>query len=123
MKPDHPKADCPLFLLLDRVADKWAVLAIAALASGPLRFNELRRTVRGVSQKMLTQTVRALERDGLVTRTVTPTVPVSVEYAITPLGITLGETVRALHRWSVDHLGEVLAARDAFDARLRAETA
>jgi len=74
MKPDHPEADCPMLLVLDRVANKWAVLVVATLWKRPMRFNELRRTVGGVSQKMLAQTVRGLERDGLISRTATPTV-------------------------------------------------
>lgn len=121
MKPDHPEADCPMLLLLDRVANKWAVLVVAALWRGPLRFNALKRTVGGVSQKMLSQTVRGLERDGLISRTVTPTVPVAVEYAITPLGETLARTMDALRVWSADHIGEVVAARQTFDVRAASE--
>jgi len=121
MKPDHPEADCPMLLLLDRVANKWPVLVVAALWKKPLRFNELKRTIGGVSQKMLSQTVRGLERDGLISRTVTPTVPVTVEYAITPLGETLARTMDALRIWSADHIGEVVTAREVFDARAQAE--
>jgi DNA-binding HxlR family transcriptional regulator len=118
MKPDHPEADCPMLLVLDRIANKWAVLVVAALWKSPLRFNELRRVVGGVSQKMLSQTVRGLERDGLISRKVTPTVPVTVEYSITALGKTLAITMDALRVWSADHLAEVVEARAAFDARL-----
>lgn len=96
MKANHPEADCPMLLLLDRVANKWAVLVVAVLWKGPLRFNELKRAVGGISQKMLSQTVRGLERDGLISRAVTPTVPVTVEYAITPVGETLARTMDAL---------------------------
>lgn len=117
MKPDHPEADCPMILILERVANKWAVLVVAALWKETLRFNELKRVVGGVSQKMLSQTLKALERDGLITRKVTPTVPVTVEYTITPLGKTLAQTMDALRIWSADHIGEVVAARAAFDAR------
>jgi DNA-binding HxlR family transcriptional regulator len=119
MKPDHPEADCPMLLLLDRIANKWAVLVVAALWKQPLRFNELKRAVGGV--KMLSQTVRSLERDGLISRTVTPTVPVTVEYAITPLGKTLARTMDALRIWSAEHIAGVVAARGAFDARAAAE--
>lgn len=121
MKPDHPEADCPMLLLLDRVANKWAVLVVAALWKGPRRFNELRRSVSGVSQKMLSQTVRGLERDGLITRCVTPTAPVAVTYAITPLGATLARTMDALRVWSAEHIAEVVVAREAFDARVSSE--
>lgn len=93
------------------------MLVMGALNVGPLRFNALGRAVGGISQKMLSQTVRALERDGLVARTVSPTVPVTVEYAVTPLGKTLAETVEALRIWSADHIDEVMAARAVFDAR------
>jgi DNA-binding HxlR family transcriptional regulator len=121
VKPDHPEADCPMLILLDGLANKWAVLVVATLWKGPLRFNELRRTVGGVSQKMLSKTVRGLERDGLISRTVTPTVPVTVEYAITPLGETLARTMDALRICSADHIAEVVGARSAFDARADAE--
>ncbi|HEY3889554.1 MAG TPA: helix-turn-helix domain-containing protein [Caulobacteraceae bacterium] len=118
MKPDHPEADCPMLLVLDRIANKWAVLVMAALWKQPLRFNELRRAVGGVSQKMLSQTVKGLERDGLISRRVTPTVPITVEYSITGLGKTLAITMDALRVWSADHIGEVVEARGAYDARL-----
>jgi len=117
MKPDHPEADCPMMMLLDRIADKWAVLVMAMLRRQPLRFNQLRREVGGISQKMLTQTLRGLERDGLVTRTVFPTSPVSVEYAITPLGETLADTMDALRIWSAENIDAVTDARRRFDAR------
>ncbi len=121
MKPDHPEADCPILLLLDRVANKWSVLVMATLWKGPSRFNELKRTVGGISQKMLSQTLRGLERDGLVSRTVTPTVPVTVEYAITPLGEGLARTMDAVRIWSADHIAEVMDAREAFDSQADAE--
>ena len=121
MKPDHPEADCPMLLILEGLANKWAVLVVATLWKGPLRVNELKRTVGGVSQKMLSQTVRALERDGLISRTATATVPVTVEYAITPLGETLAKTMDALRIWSADHIAEVIGARSAFDARADAQ--
>ncbi|MBL8554397.1 MAG: helix-turn-helix transcriptional regulator [Phenylobacterium sp.] len=110
-----------MLLLLDRVANKWAVLVMATLWKGPLRFNELKRTVGGISQKMLSQTLRGLERDGLISRTASPTVPVTVEYAITPLGETLARTMDAVRIWSADHIDEVLRTRAAFDAQADAE--
>lgn len=117
MKPDHPEADCPMLLILDRIANKWAVLVVAALWKRPLRFNELKRTVGGVSQKVLSQTVKGLERDGLISRKVTPTVPITVEYSITPLGKTLAITMEALRVWSADHIAEVVEARATYDGR------
>jgi DNA-binding HxlR family transcriptional regulator len=107
---------CPSRDLLDRIGDKWTVLVLGELAKhGACRFSELRRRLSGVSEKMLTQTLRALERDGLVHRTVYPAVPVRVEYALTPLGQTLREPLKALTEWSVRHITEVLAAREEYD--------
>ena len=111
---------CPTRLVLDRLADKWALLVLDRLRGGPVRFNGLRRDIKGVSQKVLSQTLKALERDGLVTRSVFPTVPVTVEYAMTPLGRTLTETVAALAHWAERNMDEVLAAQAAYDARLAA---
>lgn len=107
---------CPTRMLLDRIADKWAVLILARLRAGPVRFNQLRREIRGISQKVLSQTLKKLERDGLITRTVFATVPVTVEYALTPLGETLNETVAALARWAEHNMDAVLAAQAAYDA-------
>src|SRR5215217_2230413 len=109
-------ADCPSRLVLDRISDKWVTLVIASLADGPRRFSEVSRQLAGVSQKMLTQTLRTLERDGLVSRTVTPSVPVRVDYALTPLGRTLVPVLGALKDWSETHIEQVLDAREAFDA-------
>ncbi|MFD5765526.1 winged helix-turn-helix transcriptional regulator [Streptomyces sp. NPDC127049] len=109
-------ADCPARQLLDRLSDKWVTLVLNALADGPRRYAELSRKVAGVSQKMLTQTLRGLERDGLVTRTVTPSVPVRVDYALTPLGASLLPVVAAVKAWADGHMGEVAAARAAYDA-------
>lgn len=116
MTDDGPRwnpysANCPTRVVLDRVADKWAVLVLGLLADGPVRFNRLRRRIEGVSQKMLTQTLKNLEADGLVTRTVFPTVPVTVEYALTPLGESLAPALDALRRWAEDNIEAVLAAR------------
>src|ERR1700733_2000461 len=108
---------CPSRDLLDRIGDKWTVLVLGELAKhGACRFSELRKRLSGVSEKMLTQTLRAVERDGLVLRTVYPAVPVRVEYALTPLGQTLREPLKALTEWSVRHVAEVIAAREEYDA-------
>ncbi|HEX9935871.1 MAG TPA: helix-turn-helix domain-containing protein [Longimicrobium sp.] len=102
--------------VLDLVADKWAVIVIYVLSSGTHRFGELQRAVGGVSQKMLTQTLRGLERDGLVERKVYPEVPPRVEYTLSPLGETLVEPLSALCRWAEDHLWEVERARGGVEA-------
>ena len=107
---------CPTRMMLDRLADKWALLLLDRLDDGPVRFNHLRRDVRGISQKVLSQTLKRLERDGLVDRTVHPTVPVSVEYALTPLGRTLTETVAAFAHWAERNMDAVLTAQAAYDA-------
>ena len=113
---------CPARALLDRIADKWTALIVGTLsaAGGPVRFTELRREIGGISQKMLTQTLRDLERDGLVTRTVCPVIPPRVEYAVTPLGMTLDEPLRALSAWSERHMADVKEAQRRFDERLAA---
>ncbi|MEV0536982.1 helix-turn-helix domain-containing protein [Kitasatospora sp. NPDC050463] len=110
-------AQCPARQLLDRIGDKWVSLLVNALADGPQRYSDLRRRLAGVSEKMLTQTLRALERDGLLTRTVTPSVPVRVDYALTPLGTGLLPLMRAIKAWAEENMPEVLAARDAYDTR------
>lgn len=109
-------AVCPTRMVLSTIGDKWSALLVTALAGGPRRHGELRATVAGISQKMLTQTLRELERDGLVRRTVTAEVPVRVDYEITRLGHTLVPVLRALKDWSEGHIEEVLAARDVYDA-------
>lgn len=110
-------AGCPSRQLLDRISDKWVALVLAALhEEGALRYSGLSRRLAGVSQKMLTQTLRALERDGLVTRTVTPTVPVTVEYALTPLGDSLQQVMLELKTWAETHMDQVLAHRELHDA-------
>lgn len=116
-------SDCPTRLVLDRVADKWTVLIMGLLANGPVRFNRLRREVEGLSQKVLAQTLRGMERDGLVTRTAYPTVPVTVEYALTPLGRTLAAAVDPLRAWAEDHIAEVVRSQRAYDARAQADSA
>ena len=124
-------AVCPSRALLDRISDKWVVLILCALggdsshepgasdsgAPRAMRYSELSRRLAGVSQKMLTQTLRRLERDGLVTRRVYPQVPPRVEYALTPLGASLGEAVCAMWTWAEAHLEDVEKARRDFDAR------
>ncbi|MFK8250078.1 winged helix-turn-helix transcriptional regulator [Ancylobacter terrae] len=107
---------CPTRLVLDRIADKWAVLILHTLEEGPVRFNRLRRDIKGISQKVLSQTLKKLERDGLVTRTIFPTVPVTVEYALTPLGRTLTDTIAALAHWAEANIEAVLAAQKSYDA-------
>ncbi|MGX9963778.1 winged helix-turn-helix transcriptional regulator [Roseomonas sp. F4] len=113
--PNAYDANCPTRLVLDRIADKWAVLLLILLAEAPHRFNALRRRIDGLSQKMLSQTLKSLERDGLVTRTAFPTVPVTVEYAITPLGATLAERVDGLRLWAEQHMTDVQAAQARYD--------
>lgn len=108
-------AGCPSRRVLHRISDKWVTLILTALASGPLRYSELSRIIAGASPKMLTQTLRTLERDGLVAREATLAVPVRVEYALTEAGHTLREPLRALEEWSITHLGDVSASQAAYD--------
>ncbi|MDB5656995.1 MAG: putative transcriptional regulator, partial [Tardiphaga sp.] len=103
--------------VLSRVGDKWSVLVIMLLGSGPRRFNELKRMIGGISQRMLTLTLRGLERDGLVTRTVFPTVPPRVDYELTELGRGLSTPVKALGQWAQTHLTDIETARQNFDGR------
>ncbi|HEU5157206.1 MAG TPA: helix-turn-helix domain-containing protein [Streptosporangiaceae bacterium] len=124
-------AKCPSRQLLDRISDKWVALVLAALGGdGPrpggdctgeprsMRYSELSRRLAGVSQKMLTQTLRSLERDGLVTRTVTPTVPVTVTYELTELGLSLHHVMSGIKAWAEAHMDEVLAHREEYDGRI-----
>ncbi|WP_441236654.1 winged helix-turn-helix transcriptional regulator [Bradyrhizobium sp. 930_D9_N1_4] len=114
--PDH--ADCRgVASVLSRVGDKWSVFVIMNLSDGPKRFNELKRTINGISQRMLTLTLRGLERDGLVTRTIFPTIPPRVDYELTDLGRGLQEPVKALGQWAFDHQPQIAAARTRFDAK------
>jgi DNA-binding HxlR family transcriptional regulator len=112
-------AQCPSRQLLARISDKWVALVLAALGGEdepvPLRYSEIARRLSGVSQKMLTQTLRSLERDGLVTRTVTPTVPVTVTYELTALGLSLHGLMHSVKAWAESHMDEVLANRARFD--------
>ena len=109
-------ADCPVRDVLDRLGDAWSFLVVLRLAEGPQRFNALKRSVGGVSQRMLTVTLRGLERDGLVRRTVFPTTPPRVEYRLTTLGESLVEPMTALTRWASTHHDTVRAARSRYDA-------
>lgn len=109
---------CPVARdVLTRVGDKWTVFTVIILGSGPKRFNELKRAVDGISQRMLTLTLRTLERDGIVTRTVFPTVPPRVDYALTPLGMSLLQTLKEVHEWVSSHTDEITQARAAFDRK------
>jgi DNA-binding HxlR family transcriptional regulator len=119
MKPRqmHLPADCrAIGDVLARIGDKWSVLVVTRLGQGPMRFNELRRAIGGISQRMLTLTLRGLERDGLVTRTVFDTVPPRVDYALTPLGRDLLEPVSALGAWALRNQAKIARARERFDA-------
>jgi DNA-binding HxlR family transcriptional regulator len=106
-------ATCPTRELLDQLADKWSMLVLIAIANGPIRFNALKRTVEGISQKVLTQTLRQLEHNGFITRTAFPTVPVTVEYAITPLGVSLVEILEPFRQWAINNIHNILEARRA----------
>jgi DNA-binding HxlR family transcriptional regulator len=125
-------AACPSRKLLDRLSNKWVTLILAGLGSDgshqpaagcaggprPMRYSELSRLLAGVSQKMLTQTLRSLERDGLITRTATPTVPVTVSYELTDLGLSLHQMMRAIKTWAETHMDDVLTNRATYDTRL-----
>jgi len=118
MKPSHIHlpGDCRAVSdVLARVGDKWSVLVVSRLGEGALRFNELRRSIGGISQRMLTLTLRGLERDGLVTRTVFPTIPPRVDYALTPLGRDLLQPVSALGAWALRNQAKIARAREHFD--------
>jgi len=129
MKPEHKKvpvlppqphldSDCRgVASILARVGDKWSVFVIMLLGDGPRRFNEIKRMIAGISQRMLTLTLRGLERDGLVTRTVFPTIPPRVDYELTDLGRGLSQPVEALGKWAYDHQTEIEDARARFDRR------
>lgn len=110
-------AACPTRQVVNRIGDRWSLLVLSALGGGTLRFQELRRLVDGISQKMLTQTLRLLERDGLVCRTVHASVPPKVEYELTPLGDSLTDTVTAIRTWAYAHMDEIDLARADYDSR------
>lgn len=115
------REDCEVRQILDRIADKWSLLAVALLDCEPMRFSVLKREIDGISQRMLTRTLRHLERDGIVERTVHPTVPPQVEYSLTSMGRSLHQTVEALVRWTEQHQDDIARARYAFDARASAQ--
>ena len=114
--PDPYNADCASRTVLDRIGDRWTVLVVGSLSSGPLRFSELARRIDGVSQKMLTQTLRGLERDGLVTRTVHAQVPPRVDYELTETGRTLIGPLSALDAWAREHIRTIVSSRMEYDA-------
>ncbi|WP_018387204.1 helix-turn-helix domain-containing protein [Ancylobacter sp. FA202] len=115
--PFHTEGCLAVSRVLARVGDKWSVLIVMLLAGGPRRFNEMKRMVDGISQRMLTLTLRGLERDGLVSRTVFPTIPPRVDYELTPLGHSLREPVMALGQWVQANLADIAQAQAAFDRR------
>jgi DNA-binding HxlR family transcriptional regulator len=117
MKGDVYNGDCPTRQVLDRIGDKWTVLIIGMLEGRPKRFSELQRSIVGISHKMLTQTLRNLERDGLVQRTLYPEVPPRVEYALTPLGKTLCTPITAIRHWAEEYIAEVTVAQTLYDTR------
>ncbi|WP_185983190.1 winged helix-turn-helix transcriptional regulator [Aureimonas mangrovi] len=121
MRPDRVVPinahSCPNRLVVEQIADKWSLLVLAALWGGPMRFNAIRRSVEGITQKALTQTLRKLERNGIVARRVLATSPVSVEYSVTPIGLSLQGAFDALHAWAVENRPAVEEARIAFEAR------
>jgi DNA-binding HxlR family transcriptional regulator len=125
LAPDVYAANCPTRQLLDRIADKWSVLILTTLGGNgggsaeAMRFNGLKRRIEGISQKMLSQTLRSLERDGLVSRRVVPTVPVSVSYAIAPLGTELLDALQAMIDWAERRMVAVAQAQTDYDARER----
>ncbi len=113
---NHVTGDCrAVSAVLARIGDKWSVLIVSRLGAGPRRFNELKRDIGGISQRMLTLTLRGLERDGLVTRTIFPSVPPRVDYALTPLGLSLLEPVSALGDWALRNRAKISAAQEKFD--------
>jgi DNA-binding HxlR family transcriptional regulator len=109
--------DCPNRELFDQIADKWSMMILTVLDRGPTRFNDIKRQLEGISQKSLTQTLRKLERNGLVTREVIHSSPVAVQYALSDLGDTLLPPFRTLYGWTKHHLADVQSARSAYDAR------
>lgn len=121
ISPSHkhvPNDSCPAVReVLNRVGDKWSVLIVGLLADGAKRFSELRRTIEGISQRMLTLTLRGLERDGLVTRTVYPTIPPRVEYQLTELGRTLQKPIQSLAKWAQENRERIQQSRNRYDAR------
>lgn len=114
---EHFEADCPFRVLFDQISDKWTMMILTVLDDGPTRFNSLKRRLAGISQKSLSQTLRKLERNGLICRKVLPLSPVAVEYSLSELGQTLLPPFRALYGWTKHHIKDVEQARQAYDAR------
>ncbi|WP_406640313.1 winged helix-turn-helix transcriptional regulator [Amycolatopsis sp. WGS_07] len=114
------RADCPSRPILDQIADKWSMMAMAVLEE-PRRFNDIKRRLEGVTQRVLTQTLRRLERNGMIVRRVLPTSPIGVEYSLTPLGESLREPFGRLYDWTVAHTGEIHESQRSYDERVRAE--
>jgi DNA-binding HxlR family transcriptional regulator len=118
--PQHPLQDChKVRQILARIGEKWSMLVVMLLRDGPRRFNDIKRNTGGISQQMLTRTLRGLERDGMVTRTIYPTSPPQVEYRMTELGRSMSEPVLAFGRWVQEHLADIDAARQQFDQRTK----
>jgi DNA-binding HxlR family transcriptional regulator len=118
MSADVYESNCPSRQVLDRIGDTWSVLIVGALAGGPRRYSQLATRIQGISPKMLTQTLRGLERDGMISRTVFPVVPPRVDYALTDLGRSLLGLVSALETWAEAHISDVAQARAAYDLRV-----
>ena len=119
MKDTHSPVCRTISELLSRIGDKWSVLVVSTLSEGSKRFNELRREIPSVSQRMLTLTLRNLERDGLVNRTVTPSIPPRVDYELTPLGHSLQQPICALTQWAMANVGSIHAAQARYDGGQR----
>lgn len=116
-EPGFAPASCRVRTVLDRIGDKWAIYVVDRLGAGPHRFSELHRNIDGITARMLTVTLRGLERDGILTRTAHAAVPPRVDYALTPLGATLLDTIGQLVAWADAHIGEIEGAQAAYDAR------
>ena len=114
--PNVYEENCPTRMVLDHIADKWAALILWKLTDRPIRFNQLRRDIEGISQKVLSQSLKQLERDGLINRQAFATVPVTVEYSVTPLGHTLAEKMAGISLWAQDNIDQVLTAQAKYDA-------
>jgi DNA-binding HxlR family transcriptional regulator len=117
---EHFTPECPSRILFDQIADKWSLMVLSVLDCGPLRFNAIKRSLEGVTQKALTQCLRRLERNGMVSRRVVPASPVAVEYALTALGRSLLAPMKALYVWTIENFASVEAARSVFDDRTAA---
>ena len=115
MKPNVYDPDCPTRTMLDRIGDKWTVLVVLMLLDGPRRFNDLRTAVGRVAPKVLTETLRRLERDGVLTRTAFAEIPPRVVYELTPLGRSLEQPIRSIADWAESNVEQIIAARDAYD--------